>query len=901
MSNLLSRVTLCLLVFLCCHGQQLRAAEPLSPCETASAAARWMDAHDASFEFRSQFDPGHGGAYSLALNADATRLFVVGESSWLDIFDIRDLSSIRSLAQEQFEGMPYGADGEYGIAYDPCFQRVAIGGGVAGKIYLLDVSGDQLRLLDDASPPERQFPGAEFQGFLSTPPIFIERGAAIAAAMRSSRSAVDPFSGQTVYFGEGVYLLEIDPVTQTMSVVDEGIGGDSTFYGQLFDSPRNLLWCGGQNGAEAIVDFSHGPLEQYRYWSCRSGDWRSRVFPDLVTHDGKWLIERVASLHPPDHWFIRIRQIEAANGCYSLWNAEMPTDGAAPRLLGSPINWSGDTDDPGSRISSKPLLPCVLTHDETHLITAEAGGNQLLVLDLSDKTTEPQVLFTENVGEGEEIQSIKGYRNRFYISLKSGKIVAYEWNFVYEPASPWKVSAVASSLEQSITLSWSPPSGGVSPAGYYVYRRTGSGPFLKVAVTTETAWSDDSTAEGTTYTYRVRSFAPAYHLIESDDSPEAQATTASGIPPKKVLGLCGEATLGGVSLSWNPNSEADVIGYLVYRKSGDAPFVRNTSSPLTEPRYLDLDLNQEREYSYYITAVDAHLEGQASDTVTLSPVSQTANLLLNPGAEEQCTQHWTNASTIFPRDAANRYSFDNDLFIAVTNSHKTDGEWAFWADQTSGRYDRQNLSTVGEFYVLAAYQDVDVSAFSHAIDSAEREIIADWAAQVIRTSQSDSVVPSIAIEFLDADSVVLQRHELSSQTTGEWVVLSSSNCVPSSTRCVRFWMFASNVSAASANAAWDGLSVILREEQPHEPPAVAITASGSGVTLRFGPTILGMTYQIEYTDDLRCREGVWKPCGPPFCGDGAAIQWLDSPDENHSPTCPPAADVKRRLYRVSQR
>ncbi len=900
MSNFLLRAILCLLVLARCYGQRLRAAEHLSPCETSPTAARLTDAHDEFFEFCGEFDPGRGGAYNLALNAAATRLFVVGESSWLDILDISDLSSIRSLAHEQFEGMPYGPDGEYGIAFDPHFQRVAIGGGVGSKIFLLDVSGDQLRLLDKASPPERQFPGAEFEGFLSTSPIFIERGAAIAAAMYSSRTAVDPSSGQTVYFGQGVYLLSIDPLTETMSVVDEGIGGDSTFYRQLYDSPRNLLWCGGQDGAEAIADFSHGPLEQYRYWSRRSGDWRSRVFPDLVTHDGKWLIERVASLHPPDHWFIRIRQIEAANGSYSLWNAEMPTDGAAPRLLGSPINWSGDTDDPGSRISSKPLLPCVLTRDETHLITAEAGGNQLLVLDLSDKTTEPHLLFSVNVGEGEKIQSIKGYRNRFYVSLKCGRIVAYEWNFVYKPGSPWKVSAVASPLAQSITLSWSPPSTGLSPAGYYVHRKTGSGPFLKVAVTTETAWSDDSTAEGTTYAYRIRSFAPAYRPIESDDSPEAQATTPSGIPPAKVIGLSGEATLGGVSLSWKPNSEADVSGYLVYRKSGDAPFVRITSSPLTESRCLDLNLNQERDYSYYIAAVDANLEGPASDTVTLSPASGTANLLLNAGAEQQCTRHWTNASTTFPRDPANRYSFDNDLFIAVTNSQEAEGQWTFWADQTSGRYDRQNLSTVDESYSLAAYQDVDVSAFCEAIDSAEREIIADWGAQVIRTSQSDSVVPSIAIEFLDADGVVLERHELSSQTTGEWVVLSSSNSVVSSTRCVRFWMFASTVSAASANAAWDGLSLILREEQSYESPPVGITASGSGVTLSFGPTMCGMTYQIEYTDGLCSGEGVWKPCGPPFGGDGAIVQWLDSSDEHLSPTYPPAADVKRRFYRVTQ-
>lgn len=893
-------ITLSLLVLLFSCVRQSDAAEHLSPHLPPPPLARSRHSEEERFEFCGEFDPGHGGTYGITLNGDATRLFVVGESSWLDILDTSDPSAIRRIAQAQFEGMPYGEDGKYGIAYDPYFQRVVAGGGAGTEIYLIDVSGDRLTLLDKGSPPEMQFPMAEFQSFLTTPPIFVKHGSAIAAAMKSGQSAVDSSSGQTVYFGEGVYLLTIDHVSHKMSVADEGIGGFSTFFHQFYDADRDILWCGGQVGAEAIVDFSHSPTEEYRYWSCSSGTWRSRVLPDTVTHDGRWLIERVASLHPPDHWFIRIRQIEAANGSYSLWNAEMPTDGATPQFLGSPINWNGDSEDPGSRVSDRPLLPCVLTHDETHLITAEVAGNEILVLDLTDKTVEPQVLFTKDMGEGEQIQSIKGYRNRFFISLKSGRVVVYEWDFVSKPLPPSSLTADPSSLDQSIALSWSAPSAGVPPPGYCVYRRNGSDSFQEVATTAETSWRDDSTVEGRTYVYMIRSFAPAYHPVESDDSAQVDATAACDIPPKKVLRLSGEATLGGIALSWAPCSEADVLGYFVYRTTGGAPFANITSSPQTQSHYLDLDVAQEGDYSYYITAVDANLEGEPSDTITLAPGSETANLLLNPGAEEQCARHWSNASTFFVPDPANRYSFDRDLFIAVTNGEKAQGQWAFWADQTSGRYDRLAQITVDETYLLAAYQDVDVSPFSDVIDLPDREIVAAWGGKVIRTTQTDSVIPSIAIEFLDTARVVIERQELSFETTCEWAPLSSCDDVPAGTRWVRFWMFASNVKASPANAAWDDLWLILRQEQSHQPLAVTVNQFISGICVSFGATIPGKSYQIEYTDDLPCQATAWKPCGPTFEGDSDTCQWLDSPEELVNPTSPPANEVKGRFYRIKE-
>ncbi|MDP2898885.1 MAG: hypothetical protein Q8Q12_20295 [bacterium] len=840
-------------------------------------------------------DCGRGGAYNLALNPDASRLYVVGESSWLDILDITDPSAIRSVNQSHVDGLPYGSDGEFGIAYDPFFQRLVAGGGAGRKVHLFDVRGDQLRVLDAAYPPERQFPAANFPPLIASPPIFVKGGNAVAVAMLTGGSADDPSSGQKVYFGEGITLLSSDPFTGKMSVVDEGIGGLSAVYGHAYDARRDMLWCGGGDGAEAVLDFSSSALSECRCWAGPLDEEGPRISPDVLTRDGRWLIERITSRFPANDWSLRIRQIEAANGEYSLWNADMPTDGASPRLLGSaPANWNSHA------APSRPLLPCVLTHDETRLLTAESGGNELLILDITDKTASPQFLFSANVGDGEEIQSIKGHRNRFYVSLKSGRIRVYQWGYVQKPDPPSGLSAVASPTDQSIFLSWTAPLTGVPPVGYNVYRRTAEISFKKVASVSETQWTDAATAEGETYFYAVRSCAPQYGPVESDDSPEVQATTASGIPPVKVLGLAAAPTLAGIILTWQRNPEDDVTGYLVYRRTEGALFEKITPSPVAEARFLDLDLLGGADYSYYVTAADSLSEGLPSDAVTATPADRTDNLLLNPGAEEQCTRGWVNASSIPAPDPANRYSFHNDLFIGVTDACSAEGQWAFWADQTKGRYDRETDTFVAETYLLAAYQDVDVTPFSSLIESSERNIVADWGGQVIRTPSEQSAIPCIAIEFLNTQQTVLARQELSSEKMGEWDNLSSSDPVPAGTVSLRFWMFAQEVKTAPANAAWDSLSLTLREEPPPQPPEVTLLAQPTGILVVLSVTSPSASYQIEYTDNLPAGANDWKPCGPVLIGNGSTIQWLDSPDEPANPTNPPAHSVERRFYRVRQ-
>ncbi len=143
----------------------------------------------------------------------------------------------------------------------------------------------------------------------------------------------------------------------------------------------------------------------------------------------------------------------------------------------------------------------------------------------------------------------------------------------------------------------------------------------------------DHTAQmGESYRYtaqRVRAVTLGGHTVEvrSAISPPVTMQMRDIFPPRVPTGL--EAVPGGgtaadrsIDLSWSPNTESDLAGYIVYRQEIDAKgeaagtATRLNPTPVVGPAYRDQTAMSGHRYAYRVTAVDtAGNESAPSDPV----------------------------------------------------------------------------------------------------------------------------------------------------------------------------------------------------------------------------------------------------------------------------------------------
>lgn len=92
------------------------------------------------------------------------------------------------------------------------------------------------------------------------------------------------------------------------------------------------------------------------------------------------------------------------------------------------------------------------------------------------------------------------------------------------------------------------------------------------------------------------------------DSPASNTVviTIDTVPPAAPAGLRVQGFDGGADLFWQPNTEADLRGYNIYRKDpGGTTFAKiNGSLPVVGTQYRDTGLTNGLQYCYKITAVD---------------------------------------------------------------------------------------------------------------------------------------------------------------------------------------------------------------------------------------------------------------------------------------------------------
>jgi uncharacterized protein len=168
--------------------------------------------------------------------------------------------------------------------------------------------------------------------------------------------------------------------------------------------------------------------------------------------------------------------------------------------------------------------------------------------------------------------------------------------------------------DKAVQLTWTPVAKlqDGSPvrdlAGYSIYRRSGSGPWLLLnpGPLTATVHEDLAVLNDVEYTYKVQAVRRlGGDLLASLDSPTGTAMPEKRTPPPPVLNLFAVATSQGVELRWEPSPVPDLAGYRLYRRAaGEEKYTPLTPELLKKPFFVDTQVQRGQSYHYYVTAVD---------------------------------------------------------------------------------------------------------------------------------------------------------------------------------------------------------------------------------------------------------------------------------------------------------
>jgi hypothetical protein len=121
---------------------------------------------------------------------------------------------------------------------------------------------------------------------------------------------------------------------------------------------------------------------------------------------------------------------------------------------------------------------------------------------------------------------------------------------------------------------------------------------------------------GETYEYRAQRVLrvqvdSATMELDGPWSEPARVETKDVFPPATPKGLAAVAVMGqngaepGVDLDWEPNTEADLAGYIVYRREGSGDWERISPTVLLlGPGYHDAHVEAGHAYEYSVTAID---------------------------------------------------------------------------------------------------------------------------------------------------------------------------------------------------------------------------------------------------------------------------------------------------------
>lgn len=188
--------------------------------------------------------------------------------------------------------------------------------------------------------------------------------------------------------------------------------------------------------------------------------------------------------------------------------------------------------------------------------------------------------------------------------------LSHIWGWL--PRAPRDLDAVPG--DRVVALHWSPVSrltNGTPArdlAGYLVFRREGSGAFIRITPEplVRSAYQDVAVQNEVSYTYQVQAVRRlGGNELASEGSPQRTAKPVKLTPPPPLLGLLALPGPQGVELRWEASPAPDLAGYRVYRRSpGEEKAARLTPVLLRKPYFVDSPVKRGQTYYYYVTAVD---------------------------------------------------------------------------------------------------------------------------------------------------------------------------------------------------------------------------------------------------------------------------------------------------------
>jgi hypothetical protein len=157
--------------------------------------------------------------------------------------------------------------------------------------------------------------------------------------------------------------------------------------------------------------------------------------------------------------------------------------------------------------------------------------------------------------------------------------------------------------EKAVTVSWPEAAPGAAGAGVEVYDAT-TGRRLTDKPVTASSFADQRIEWGVERCYVIGRLAELERLpLESEPSDETCVTLKDTFPPAAPTGVTAVAAEGSVNLIWNPNTEADLAGYLVLRGTGGEKPKPITPKPIQETTFRD-EVPSGTRAIYAIQAVD---------------------------------------------------------------------------------------------------------------------------------------------------------------------------------------------------------------------------------------------------------------------------------------------------------